>query len=461
MNKEEFLKRLEELLSDISEEERADALAFYRSYFEDAGIGNEASILEELESPEKVAEVIKKDLGVSEAADVETHEADVRGEKVEAHTEETSGNGQKTETGTDDPYMNSLYGSSTYGSGNYEQKNTAYTGGTYGSQNASGQTDMEKLKKENGLEYTAAQISCANGAKQSVCNAVLVLVNPGDEVIVPAPYWVSYPEMVKLAEGTPVIVTAGIEQDFKITPAQLEAAITPKTKALILCSPSNPTGSVYSQEELKGLADVLAKHPQVIVIADEIYEHINYIGKHQSIAQFPEMKDRTVIVNGVSKAYAMTGWRIGFIAGPEWLVKACNKLQGQYTSGPCSVSQKAAEAAYTGTQAPVEEMRKAFERRRDLIVKLAKEVPGFEVNVPQGAFYLFPKCDSFFGKSAGDRKIEDSDDLAMYLLEVAHVACVGGASFGAPECIRMSYATSDENIVEAIRRIKEALAELK
>ena len=303
---------------------------------------------------------------------------------------------------------------------------------------------VEKLKKENGLEYTAAQISCANGAKQSVCNAVLVLVNPGDEVIVPAPYWVSYPEMVKLAEGTPVIVTAGIEQDFKITPAQLEAAITPKTKALILCSPSNPTGSVYSQEELKGLADVLAKHPQVIVIADEIYEHINYIGKHQSIAQFPEMKDRTVIVNGVSKAYAMTGWRIGFIAGPEWLVKACNKLQGQYTSGPCSVSQKAAEAAYTGTQAPVEEMRKAF-----------------EVNVPQGAFYLFPKCDSFFGKSAGDRKIEDSDDLAMYLLEVAHVACVGGASFGAPECIRMSYATSDENIVEAIRRIKEALAELK
>ena len=313
---------------------------------------------------------------------------------------------------------------------------------------------VEKLKKENGLEYTAAQISCANGAKQSVCNAVLVLVNPGDEVIVPAPYWVSYPEMVKLAEGTPVIVTAGIEQDFKITPAQLEAAITPKTKALIPCS-------VYTQEELKGLADVLAKHPQVIVIADEIYEHINYIGKHQSIAQFPEMKDRTVIVNGVSKAYAMTGWRIGFIAGPEWLVKACNKLQGQYTSGPCSVSQKAAEAAYTGTQAPVEEMRKAFERRRDLIVKLAKEVPGFEVNVPQGAFYLFPKCDSFFGKSVGDRKIGDSDDLAMYLLEVAHVACVGGASFGAPECIRMSYATSDENIVEAIHRIKAALAELK
>ena len=289
----------------------------------------------------------------------------------------------------------------------------------------------------------------------------LVLVNPGDEVIVPAPYWVSYPEMVKMAEGTPVIVSAGIEQDFKITPEQLEAAITPKTKALILCSPSNPTGSVYTKEELAGLSAVLAKHPQVIVIADEIYEHINYIGAHQSIAQFPEMKERTVIVNGVSKAYAMTGWRIGFIAGPEWIVKACNKLQGQYTSGPCSVSQKAAEVAYTGTQEPVKEMQKAFQRRRDLIVKLAKEVPGFEVNVPQGAFYLFPKCDAFFGKSNGERKIADSDDLAMYLLEEAHVACVGGASFGAPECIRMSYATSDENIVEAIRRIKEALAKLK
>ena len=319
---------------------------------------------------------------------------------------------------------------------------------------------VTKLKNENDLEYTAAQISCANGAKQSVCNVILALVNAGEEVIVPAPYWVSYPEMVKLAEGVPVVVTAGIEQDFKITPAQLEAAITPKTKALILCSPSNPTGSVYSKEELQGLAEVLAKYPQVYVISDEIYEHINYIGKHESIAQFPEMKERTIIVNGVSKAYAMTGWRIGFIAGPEWIVKGVNKLQGQYTSGPCSVSQKAAEAAYTGTQEPVEEMRKAFERRRDLIVKLAKEVPGFEVNVPQGAFYLFPKCSSFFGKKVGDKVIANSDDLAMYLLEEGHVACVGGASFGAPECIRMSYATSDENIEEAIRRIKEALAKL-
>lgn len=320
---------------------------------------------------------------------------------------------------------------------------------------------VAKLKNENGLDYTAAQISCSNGAKQCVCNVIMTLVGEGDEVIVPAPYWVSYPEMVKLADATPVVIQAGIEQDFKITPAQLEAAITPKTKALILCSPSNPTGSVYSKEELAGLAAVLAKHPQIHVIADEIYEHINYIGKHESIAQFPEVKDQVVIINGVSKAYAMTGWRIGFAAGPEWIIKACNKLQGQYTSGPCSVSQKAAEAAYTGTQAPVEEMRKAFERRRDLIVKLAKEVPGFEVNVPQGAFYIFPKCDAYFGKSVGDRKINNAADLAMYLLEVGHVACVGGGAFGAPECIRMSYATSDENIVESMRRIKEALAALK
>ena len=289
----------------------------------------------------------------------------------------------------------------------------------------------------------------------------MVLVNEGDEVIVPAPFWVSYPEMVKMADGTPVIIPAGIEQDFKITPAQLEAAITPKTKALILCSPSNPTGSVYSKDELAGLAEVLVKHPQVFVIADEIYEHINYIGKHESIAQFPAIHDRVIIVNGVSKAYAMTGWRIGFVAGPEWIVKAINKLQGQYTSGPCSVSQKAAEAAYTGSQEPVEEMRKAFERRRNLIVSLAKEIPGFEVNTPQGAFYLFPKCDSFYGKSVGERTINNAEDLAMYLLEVGHVACVGGTSFGAPECIRMRYATSDENIIKAMARIKNALAQLK
>ncbi|MBR3513713.1 MAG: pyridoxal phosphate-dependent aminotransferase [Bacteroidaceae bacterium] len=322
------------------------------------------------------------------------------------------------------------------------------------------QAIVNKLKTENGLDYAPSQILCSNGAKQSVCNTIMALVNPGDEVIIPAPYWVSYPQMVLLAEGTPVFVEATIEQDFKITPEQLEAAITPKTRALILCSPSNPTGSVYSKEELRGLADVIARHERVIVIADEIYEHINYVGKHESIAQFADVKDRVVIINGVSKAYAMTGWRIGFIAAPEWVVKGCNKLQGQYTSGPCSVSQKAAEAAYTGSQQCVEEMRQAFERRKNLIVKLAKEVPGLEVNEPQGAFYLFPKCSSYFGKHDGDRHINSSTDLAMYLLEVGHVATVAGDAFGSPECFRMSYATSDENIVEAMRRIKETLAKL-
>ena len=320
---------------------------------------------------------------------------------------------------------------------------------------------VKKLKNENGLDYTAAQISCANGAKQSVCNTIMAVVNSGDEVIIPAPYWVSYPEMVKLANGTPVIIPAGIEQDFKITPAQLEAAITPQTRALILCSPSNPTGSVYSKEELEGLAEVLARHERVIIIADEIYEHINYIGKHESIAQFSSIHDRVVVINGVSKAYAMTGWRIGSVAGPEWIVKGINKLQGQYTSGPCSVSQKAAEAAYTGSQQCVEDMRVAFERRRNLIVSLAKEIPGLEVNNPQGAFYLFPKCSYYFGKTDGNRTINNSMDFAMYLLEVGHVATVGGDAFGSPECFRMSYATSDENIVEAMSRIKNALALLK
>ena len=318
-----------------------------------------------------------------------------------------------------------------------------------------------KLLNENGLTYEPSQIVVSNGAKQCVAGVLMTLVSAGDEVIVPAPYWVSYPEMVLMADGQPVIVTAGIEQDFKITAAQLEATITPKTKALILCSPSNPTGSVYSRDELAALAEVLARHEQVYVIADEIYEHINYIGRHESIAQFDSIRDRVIIINGVSKAYAMTGWRIGFAAGPETIIKACSKLQGQYTSGPCSVSQKAAEAAYTGTQAPVEEMRQAFQRRRDLIVSLAKEVPGFEVNNPQGAFYLFPKCSALFGKAYGDRVINTADDLAMYLREVGHVGCVGGDSFGAPECIRMSYATSDENIVEAMRRIREAVCLLK
>ncbi|MBQ9559854.1 MAG: pyridoxal phosphate-dependent aminotransferase [Bacteroidaceae bacterium] len=323
------------------------------------------------------------------------------------------------------------------------------------------QAIVEKLKRENQVDYTPDQILCSNGAKQSVCNVLMALVDEGDEVIIPAPYWVSYPQMVLLADGKPVVVEAGIEQDFKITPGQLEAAITPKTRALILCSPSNPTGAVYSRKELEGLKEVLMRHERVIVLADEIYEHINYIGEHASMAQFPELKERVVLINGVSKAYAMTGWRIGFIAAPQWIVKGCNKLQGQYTSGPCSVSQKAAETAFSGPQECVEEMRQAFERRRDLIVSLAREIPGLEVNEPQGAFYLFPKCSSYFGKRDGDRLIQTSSDLAMYLLEVGHVATVGGDAFGSPECFRMSYATSDENIVEAMHRIKEALARLK
>lgn len=320
---------------------------------------------------------------------------------------------------------------------------------------------VAKLKNENGLEYSVNEILVSNGAKQSVCNTVMALCNDGDEVIIPAPYWVSYPQMAKLAGAEPVIVNAGFEQNFKMTPEQLEAAITPKTRMLILCSPSNPTGSVYSQEELDALAKVILSHEELYVLADEIYEHINYVGKHASIAKAEGMRERTIIVNGVSKAYAMTGWRIGYIAAPEWIVKGCNKLQGQYTSGPCSVSQKAAEAAYTMDQTCVETMRRAFQRRRDLIVELAKDIPGLEVNVPEGAFYLFPKCSSFYGKACGDKVINNSTDLAMFLLEEGHVATVGGDAFGDPECFRMSYATSDDNIREAMKRIKETLAKLK
>ena len=319
----------------------------------------------------------------------------------------------------------------------------------------------QKLLRENGLAYDAAQITVSNGAKQAVCNAVMALASEGDEVIIPAPYWVSYPQMVLLAGAKPVFVEATIEQDFKITPAQLEAAITERTRALILCSPSNPTGSVYSATELAALAEVLRRHEQVTVISDEIYEHINYVGAHASIAALPDMKERTVVINGVSKAYAMTGWRIGFSAAPLALAKAMNKLQGQYTSGPCSVSQKAALAAYTASQQCVEDMRVAFERRRNLIVELAKDIPGLEVNVPEGAFYLFPKCSNFFGKTDGTRVINSSTDLAMYLLEVGHVATVAGDAFGDPQCFRMSYATSDDNIRESMRRIKECLAKLK
>jgi len=318
-----------------------------------------------------------------------------------------------------------------------------------------------KLKSENGFDYKPEQIVCSNGAKQSVCNVLLAIIGKGDEVIIPAPYWVSYPEMVKIADGTSVFVSAGIDQDFKITASQLEAAITPKTKAIILCSPSNPTGSVYTKSELKALADVLAKYPNVFILSDEIYEHINYLGTHESIAQFENVHDRVAIINGVSKAYAMTGWRIGWIAAPKWIASACNTLQGQYTSGPCSVAQKAAEAAYTGNQDCIETMRKAFERRKKLVVDLARRIPGLKVNDPQGAFYIFPDCSSYFGKSFNGKVIENSGDLSMYLLEEGHVACVGGGAFGAPDCLRFSYATSDENIVKAFGWIKEALAKLK
>lgn len=318
----------------------------------------------------------------------------------------------------------------------------------------------EKLKKENNLDYTTNEILVSNGAKQSVCNTLMALVNDGDEVIIPAPYWVSYPQMVKLAGGTPVIVEAGFEQNFKMTPGQLEDAITPKTKMIILCSPSNPTGSVYSCKELAGLAEVIKSHEDLFVLADEIYEHINYVGRHESIAQFPGMKERTIIVNGVSKAYAMTGWRIGYLAAPLWLAKATNKLQSQYTSGASSIAQKAAEAAYTGPQDCVEEMRKAFERRRDLVVGLAKAIPGLGVNTPEGAFYLFPEVSSYFGKRYGDTVINNDSDLAMYLLEEGHVATVAGSAFCTPGYIRLSYATSDDNIREAMRRIEAALAKL-
>ena len=320
---------------------------------------------------------------------------------------------------------------------------------------------VKKLKQENHLDYAVSEIVVGTGGKQGVCNAILALVNPGDEVIIPAPYWVSYPQMVKLAGGVPVIVSAGIEQDFKITAEQLEHAITPKTKMIILCSPSNPTGSVYSAEELECLAKVVLAHDDLFVLSDEIYEHINYIGKHASIAACPNMKERTIICNGVSKAYAMTGWRLGWVAAPEWIVKGLNKLQGQYTSGTSSVSQMAALAAYEGNQQCVEDFRKTFQRRRDLIVNLAKGIPGLEVNIPQGAFYLFPKCSSFFGKSNGKYTINNSTDLAMYLLEEGHVATVGGDDFGSPDCFRMSYATSDDNIKEALQRIKDALSKLK
>lgn len=318
-----------------------------------------------------------------------------------------------------------------------------------------------KMKNENGLDFAPEQIVVSGGAKQSLCNVILATINRGDEVVIPTPAWVSYVEMVKLAEGVPVTVHAGVEQNFKITPAQLEEAITPKTRMLLLCSPSNPTGSVYMRDELKALAEVVAKHPDILILSDEIYEHINYTGWRASIAEFESVRDRTVIVNGVSKAYAMTGWRIGFIAAPLWVAKATTKLQGQYTSNPSSIAQKAAEAAYLGPQDCVETMRRAFLRRRDLIVGLLKEIPGLRLNLPDGAFYVFPEVSAYFGKHCGNRVIGDANDLAMYLLEEAHVAAVSGDAFCAPGYIRLSYATSDESIREACRRIAAALGKLE
>lgn len=323
------------------------------------------------------------------------------------------------------------------------------------------QAVCDKLLRENGLHFEPTQIVVSNGAKQALCNVILSTVNPGDEVIIPTPAWVSYVEMVKLAEGVSVTVPADIDHDFKVTPEQLEAAITDRTRMVLLCSPSNPTGSVYSRDELQGLVDVLARHENIIILADEIYEHINYTGSFTSLGSFPEIADRTVIINGVSKAYAMTGWRIGYCAAPLPIAKACSKLQGQYTSGASSIAQKAAEEAYNGSQQCVADMCAAFRRRRDLVVELASQIPGFKVNRPQGAFYLFPEVSALMGKRFGDRVIATSGDLAMYLLEEGHVATVDGAAFCAPGYIRFSYATSDDNIREAMARIKTAVEKLQ
>jgi aspartate aminotransferase len=320
---------------------------------------------------------------------------------------------------------------------------------------------VDKFKRENNLDYKPSNIIVSTGAKHSLANAMLCLINAGDEVILPAPYWVSYAEQVKLAEGVNVVLDTTVESEFKITAAQLEAAITPKTKALLLCSPSNPTGSVYTKEELAELAAVIAKHPDIYVIADEIYEHINFVGGHESIAQFDEIKDRCVIINGVSKGYAMTGWRIGYMAAPEGIVKACAKLQGQMTSGACSIAMRAALEALTGDQSCVGEMRDAFLRRRDLILGHVNSIKDVKCATPGGAFYVFPDLSAYVGKSINGRKLETDMDLCIYLLEEGHIATVPGSAFGMDGCIRISYANSDENLVVAMQRLKDALAALK
>jgi aspartate aminotransferase len=323
------------------------------------------------------------------------------------------------------------------------------------------QAICDKLKRENNLSYEPANIVVGNGAKHELCNVVVATINAGDEVIIPVPAWVSYVEMVKLAEGVPVCVMGDPANAFKITPEQLRSVITPKSKMIILNTPSNPTGAIYTADELKALADVLREYPDILIIADEIYEHISYRGTTTpSIATLPDMMERTVIINGVSKAYAMTGWRMGYMAGPLKIAKAVSKLQGQYTSGTSSIAQKASEAAYNGPQDCVEEMRKAFENRRNLIVKLAHDIPGWSFKDPEGAFYLFPDVSYYIGKKYGDKVINTSGDYVMYLLEEGHVACVDGAAFEAPGYIRLSYATSEELIAEALRRIKEVSAKL-
>lgn len=322
------------------------------------------------------------------------------------------------------------------------------------------QAASDKFKRENGLEYAPDQVVVSTGAKHSIINAVLSLVNPGDEVIVPTPYWVSYSEMIKLAEGTTVFIHAKVDTDFKITPAQLEKAITPKTKLFMFSSPCNPTGSVYSKDELHALAKVFEKHPNIIIIADEIYEHINFIGKHESIAQFDFIKDQVVTVNGVSKGFAMTGWRIGYIGAPKAIAQACEKLQSQFTSGSCSIAQRASIAALNSGLASTNEMTKAFKRRRDLVLNLMKEIPGFKTNVPEGAFYVFPDVSYYFGKSDGTTTIKTAEDLCIYILNTVYVALVTGEAFGAPECIRFSYAASDEKLVDALTRIKSTLEKL-
>ena len=322
------------------------------------------------------------------------------------------------------------------------------------------QAVCEKLRRENGLEYTPDQIVIGNGAKHELCNAIMALINPGDEVIIPTPAWVSYMQMVNLTGGKNVLLPSSMEKNFKVTADDLEAVITDKTRLIVICSPSNPSGAIYNYEELKAIAEMLARHPQVMVIADEIYEHINYVGKHESLAQFDAIKEQVVIVNGVSKSYAMTGYRIGYIAAPTWVAKAVTKLQGQYTSGVSSIAQKAAEAAYNSPQDCVEEMRVAFERRRNLIVGLLQEIPGLELNMPDGAFYAFPRVEHYYGKRNGDTVINDDNDLALYLLNEAHVATVAGSAFCCPGYIRLSYATSDENLIEAAKRITAALAKL-